>query len=274
MILLMLACASTKAPSQASPDVSDSGLASQSTTDTGTVSLPETDDTLVQPSMNAQEVAQTLSTTLASIPDPMEIIEAYQFLMTQGDEVCPGNDMNIVDTWLYGCDASTGYSYAGVTDWFDEPYETGTLTGVAGDFWITTPEDQQLEGGGHSVVFQSSAILVGEIAGSWRWDDGSPWLTLGFSGSLVMEYVHPVHIKIDGAANIAGTHIAALDLSLSLACGWGPAGSLSLRDPEGGWYKMTFESCQPCATVVFEGEEIGESCVDFAAFQAKMESRL
>jgi hypothetical protein len=274
MILLLLACASPKAPvngTDTGAHTVDSGEA------VGAFDLPEIEETMVQPTLSASEVAERLTTALSQVPDPTEIVEIYQFLMAQGDATCPGPGMNIVDTWLYGCDATTGYSYSGVTDWMNELHTeegmTGTLTGVAGDFWIDTPDGLQLEGGGHSVTFTSDWLWVGEIAGSWRWDGGSAWLAHGFSGNLFMEYIANIQFSMWGAANLNGTHIAAHDLTIGAVCG-GPIGSLSLRDPGGGWHKMVFTSCEPCTSVVFEGVDLGEACVEFSALLAEMESRL
>jgi len=288
MILLLLACAGSKgpaegAPSTGTPDATDTGVTvvvdtgEVSPTDTGIPPLPTVEETLVQPTLSATEVADRLTTALGNVPDPTEILETYQFLMGQGDATCPGPGLNIVDTWLYGCDATTGYSYAGVTDWVEELFEedglTGDINSVAGDFWIDTPEGHQMEGGGHSVIFRNDWVWIGEIAGSWRWDAGSDWLQNGFSGALTMEYISFIALNLRGAADINGTHIAASELSIELSCG-GPTGGLALRDPEGGWHKMTFSDCHPCAPVVFEGQDLGEACVDFTGVLAAVGARL
>jgi hypothetical protein len=276
MILLLLACANTKAPEQSGPR-HDSGVAVTDTAPTDTPSLPDIEETLVEPSLTAAEVGEMLSAALSQMPDAMEVIEAYRFLMTQGDEICPGPGMNILDTWLYGCDATTGYSYAGVSDWLEEEYDqdgvTGMVTGIAGDFWIDTPDGQQLEGGGHCVIFRNSWIWVGEVVGSWSWGGGSAWVKDGYSGYLKMEYISGVDFNMNGAADIAGTHIAATDFTILSDCE-GPIGDLSLRDPAGGWHKLMFTSCDPCAQVVFEGSDLGEACVDFAPLLAELEARL
>ncbi|MGB0637932.1 MAG: hypothetical protein ACPGTU_01285 [Myxococcota bacterium] len=268
MILLLIAACGNTPPQNPSNQASS----------LETPDLPSVEQTWVQPTMTPQQVADAMSEALSTPPDPGAINTAYRFLMTQGDSVCPGNDENITDTWLYGCDAETGYSYAGVSSWIEEvPDEMPGMTllqGVSGDFWIEDPDGQRLEGGGHSVEVASDSIWVGDMGGSWRWAGGDPWLSHGFSGSISMEFIPGLVAQMSGAADINGTHIAASELSLNASCDYGPSGSLSLRDPNGGWYTMHFTECDPCASVTFEGEEHGESCVDFTGFIQALQLRL
>ena len=263
MIWVLLACTGQ-------PTLDGQKATPATLTDTGTPGLPDIGETQATPSMTAEEVAQTIALAMSTPPDPDEIIDTYLWLMGEGDTICPGDPLNITDIWLYGCDASTGYSYAGVTEWIDDIFVegpiVGTVKGLAGDFWIDTPEGHQLEAGGHSVKISSETVWIAEIAGSWAWSDGPDWLSSGSSGNLTQEYIKDIYVAFRGAANISGIHIAGHDLTFPEACGGHPVGSVSLRDPTGGWYRLDFPSCDSCTDVVFEGTSVGEACVDFSQY--------
>ena len=229
----------------------------------------------VTPSMSADEAAAALSAALGSPPDSTETTAAYRMLMAQGDEYCPGNEYYITDIHLYGCDSSTGYHFAGISDWLEEEVDAGLnawLEGVAGDFWIVTPDGELFEAGGHSVYISGDTFWMRELAGSWLWQGGDPWIASGFSGSLIIEEEYARGIRMSGGAQIQGVSWSATELMLPAGCDYGPVGRLGLRDPGGGWYTMVFEDCEPCATVMFEETELGEACVDFAPFLAAMEA--
>ena len=117
-------------------------------------------------------------------------------------------------------------------------------------------------------------MLAAEMAGSWRWEDGSAPLAYGFSGNILIEFVDDFAVTMRGAADILGTHVAAQDYMLSAICDYGPSGKLSLRDPGGGWYELNFSNCNPCTDVYFEGELLGETCVDMSGFVSALRSRL
>ncbi len=276
MIWLLLACTT----SDGDPDKNKTDSTTEATLsgDTGPPPLPDITATGAKPSLSAEEVAAHLGAAWATPPHPGEVIDTYAYLMSMGDPECPGDPNNITDVWLYGCTSLSGYSYAGVSQLFFERITTqafaGDLSGVSGDFWIDTATGATLEGGGHAVMVREEGIWIGEMAGSWRWDDGSPWLAHGFSGNIWIEFIDYFAIKLRGAADILGTYVAAQDFVLSAYCDYGPAGKLSLRDPGGGWYTMEFAGCNPCADVYFEGENIGNACVDMSDFVDAMRSRL
>jgi len=275
MIWLWLACAPVDKGATSTPEMADETTVIH---DTGETGLPAIEQSLVEPSLTPVQVAEQLSEALADLPDPEEAIEAYLVLMSHGDETCPGSEHIITDTWLYGCDASTGYAYAGVSDWLEGTFDQGgqilELNGVAGDFRIDRPDGTRLDAGGHAIALSNSDMWIGELVGSWRFGQGSPWLVHGYSGHLVVEVIRDIMSRIRGAINVNGTHLAARDLVLMAACGYGPAGGLSLRDANGGWYRMDFTECNDCATVSFEGTALGEACVDFGPLVENLGGRL
>jgi len=271
MIWLLLACSS----SNPEPKYVDRAVTQ---TDSSSPALPDIDQSPAQSTMTAEEVVTAIETALRTPPRPSDVTDAYIHLMTLGDDECPGDTENIMDQWVYGCDAATGYSYAGVTDWFSDEYEhlgqLGDLVGLAGDFWIDTPEGHQLEAGGHCVTVTAPGIWIGEIAGSWTWTDGPEWVANGYSGNLRQEIYSGGFISFSGAANILGIHITGHNLVLPDACPGKALGGISLRDPSGGWYRMDFEECTNCAELHFEGAPMGEVCVDFSGYIEIMKGRL
>jgi len=265
-ILALVGCASPSGGGKSSPVV-----------DTGGPALPEVEASTATPSWTAEDVGARLSDALSVPPLGGDALFAYLDLMSRGDEECPGNVHHITDTWLHGCTASTGYSYAGVSEYFEDPVGEpfpATVYGVAGDFWIITPEGSLFEAGGHAVEVAGDALWVSEVAGSWLWEDGPGWLASGFSGTLVLEKVEGIHARVHGAAQVQGTSWSANELILGPSCGLLPmSGRLGLRDPSGGWYTLPLERCDPCGTVSFEGEVLGEACVDFTGLHAILEER-
>ena len=278
MILLLLAC-SSGSPEEAEP-TSPHNHSTPTVTqqDTGTPSLPDITQDPATATMAPEEVVRTIEAALLTPPDPGPIVDTYIDLMTSGDDTCPGTENVITDTWLYGCVSETGYSYAGITDWTDGETDVGGgsahLTVLAGDFWIDTPEGHQLEGGGHAVRVTNESLWMGELAGSWRWTGGPEWLAYGYSGNLVIEYFQSIFIYMRGAVDINGTYITAHDLAWYTACDGGVEGALSLRDPSGGWYRIEFEACTPCGNLSFQGNDMGEVCVDFSDFITAITERL
>ena len=275
MIWLWLACSTVDPGGRPTPVVDDETITAH---DTGGPSLPDIDSDWVEPSLTPSQVAEQLTQALTDLPDPEEAIATYLALMTQGDDTCPGSEHIITDTWLYGCDATTGYSYAGVSDWLEGTFEQGgqvlELNGVAGDFRIDHPDGHRLDVGGHAVALSNPNMWIGELVGSWQFGQGSPWLVHGYSGHLVVEVIADTMSRVRGAINVNGTHLAARDLVLVAGCGYGPVGGLSLRDANGGWYRMDFTECNNCATVQFEGTDIGEACVDFEPLVATLGAHL
>ena len=276
MIWILLACSG----SGDNPGTKQNTDAAGTTTteDTGPPPLPEVSATGAKPSLSVDEVAHLIETAWSTPPDPGEVVDTYAHLMTMGDEFCPGDLYSITDMWLYGCTAETGYSFAGVSESFYERIAQrgfeGDLAGVSGDFWIDTNTGATLEGGGHAVVIKEENLWVAEMAGSWRWDDGSPPLAHGFSGNIWIEFVDGFAVQLRGAADIAGVHVAAQDYMLSAFCDYGPTGKLSLRDPSGGWYDLSFSNCNPCTDVYFEGEILGETCLDMSGLVDALRGRL
>jgi hypothetical protein len=275
MILLLLAC--TTHGDGDGQNIERTMIDAEST-DSASPTMPDIEQEPAVATLTPDDIVVALEEALSRPPDPSPILDTYIDLMAAGDSTCPGSDYILTDTWLYGCEATTGYSYAGITDWMDDdtdsPGGVAQLTVLAGDFWIDTPDGHQLEGGGHAARVQGDTVWISEMVGSWRWTDGPDWLSHGYSGNIVIEHIAGIVTSMKGAADINGTYVTAHELAWPNSCNGGASGALSLRDPTGGWYRIEFEDCSTCGDLSFEGLAMGEVCLDFSPFLTEISSRL
>ncbi|MCP4805529.1 MAG: hypothetical protein GY884_09285 [Proteobacteria bacterium] len=52
-------------------------------------------------------------------------------------------------------------------------------------------------------------------------------------------------------------------------CAAEPAGTILVRDEVGYWYELVFDgSCDGCGSVQWEGETLGEACIDVSPLYA------
>ena len=72
-------------------------------------------------------------------------------------------------------------------------------------------------------------------------------------------------MEIDGALQFYSTHwfMEALRIESAADCDWRASGSVSIRDPGGGWSRLDLVGdCSGCGEVIFESEEsLGELCL-------------
>ena len=115
-------------------------------------------------------------------------------------------------------------------------------------------------------MLTNGLVWVGDLSGSWQYTGGSDWFQYGFSGTIGLQIIPNFYVHIEGAMDVMGTHVAMHDLMLPADCDGGAQGALSLRDPNGGWYRLTFSTCTSCASMSFEDEPMGDTCVDFEPF--------
>lgn len=258
------------------------GPAGGAADDTGTSgTLPDVALEEPAPTWSAAEVEAHLQATLAlGLPAPATPRDAYLALMAAGDEVCPGDSHQILDTYLQGCTATSGVWYAGISEWIEEHQDLvfgkGSfrldLWALLGDFEIVDAEGQQFHSGGHVAAWtgqtETSRFWGGEIAGTWLWEGHEGWLSEEVSASLSYDGYqfgeHPRTLTAQGGVTWHGTSLHFDELVFSEACPDHPGGVLSVRDPVGSWHRLELTECEPCAEVVFaEGEVLGEACLDF-----------
>lgn len=198
----------------------------------------------------------------------------------------------------------SGYSfyvlYQDMDDGAGNLYNGESLSGVSR---IETPDGHVFEAGGaayyydmtHSAQDESDidyTYFVSIVQGSFAYDGpeaSGSWVEEGVSPDLVYygAYVPSLegHLaSLDGSVGGLSGEISYLVFdSLTLydaaltSCPQEPGGGFSVRGSDGYWYDVTFDGavewgeqvqpavCDGCGKLWFEGEEMGEVCVDFSS---------
>jgi hypothetical protein len=268
--LLLPACdAPPAADRSANPPADTSG---DTTSDPG-VTPPD-------PAWTADEVEVRLNAGISlGFPDPFHPIDVYaDLLRTGGTYDCPGTgDLNLEESFS-GCTASTGYLFAGQAYW------TGSVEGdrdvdLKGDCYIIDPDGNWFVGGGELAYAETTAdgthTWSAEVAGTWGyplsegWTAETPSVALFYEGSEGAEAT----LRIEGGYARPDAQMYFDGVAFG-ECGDAPTGAVRLRDPTGYWYTVTFDGCTGCGPVTFEGEELGEACVDLTAAAAGLTATL
>jgi len=213
------------------------------------------------------------------VPTPVAPRDAYIALMAEGDDLCPGDPLQILDTFIMGCTATSGTWYAGISEWQEQhnvdrfgKYEIELdMWALLGDFEIVDAEGREFHSGGHVAAW--SLKLGGmhrrgaEMSGSWLWEGHDGWLDQGMSASVsyVVNSAGPArNLVIDGGLTVQGVTLHMDELTFGHGCPAHPEGDLDVRDPSGSWHRISLQACEPCGPVSYGGgEPHGEVCFDF-----------
>jgi len=238
----------------------------------------EVDDPVAE--WGAAEVEAAVEHVLGDdVPTPVAPRDAYLALMAEGDEVCPGDPLQILDAFLTGCTSSSGIWYAGISEWQEQhsvdhfgKFELELdMWALLGDFEIVDEEGREFHSGGHVAAW--SLQLAGmhrrgaEMSGSWLWEGHDGWLDQEMSASmsyLVDSAGSARSLVIDGGLTVQGVTLHMEELTFGQGCPAHPQGELDVRDPSGSWHRISLEACEPCGPVSYGGAEPhGEACFDF-----------
>lgn len=237
VLLLLAACQSS--PADTGPDTAAQGLP-----------VPEA----------VWTAAQTQDALTSALSAPLPGIDRatgdYLGLMARGDSICPGDPVAIKDGAVYGCDANTGMYYAGVSEYWDEQRDDAWFRSLAGDFLIQTPEGQSFEWGmGYEISWGPESASMRWL-GSLFWD-GDP------ASAERMSVVLAAGVSGDAGTLNGGITQGetVLDFDLETAADCPAQGLLAIRGPDKRWYRTTL-GCNGCGPLSFEGQELGEVCVD------------
>lgn len=221
--------------------------------DSGAVVLPQ-----AEPVWGPEEVEAAAESLLAApFPRLDHLDQDYLALMAQGTSSCPGLGNNIKDDAVYGCETDAGMYFSGVSDYFDEWRDGVPYRSLAGDFLITDTQGRTLDwGAGWEVYFVRDASYFRWL-GSVFWS-GRPATDGGVSVALEGH-------QQDGAFSVSGGMSLAqgtveLALRRDAACPLAQ-GTLSLRGPDQRWYRTALD-CSGCGPVRFEGQKLGQACID------------
>ena len=169
--------------------------------------------------------------------DVEDLADTWLALLAAGDSDCPGSDTQLQLPSLTGCTASTGYRYTGQATFTE--METGAWL-LSGDFTVEGPDGRVFYGGGAANDGASGTGWSSNVHGSFGWEGDTGWLGDGISGWW------------DGAGGDDGAPWVELDGGLTWGSDtfWfttlrrepstcdGLTGTLALRDPSGGWWKI------------------------------------
>lgn len=230
------------------------------------------------PGWSADAVVAAVDDALGTgFPDPFVPQEAYFARMALGDAWCPGDDVQLTDSVLYGCMTEGGTWFEGIAEFQRVEGEAAASMGLsvfevlAGDFIITTVDGLSLRVGGGALWTRSlpDGATPGpwsmEFGGSWTDEAREDWLGQGASMVLYVEGTAPEaggELWIDGGVGIGDHDLFFEDLSWTPETCALPAGRVSVRGPDTWWYTLDYPvGCGGCAAVRFQdGQRLGEHC--------------
>lgn len=302
MILFFLACAGRPDPA--------TGTASVSTPPAYDIG-DYTDDQRPSATFDQDAVEASLQAAideaLGSAAQP--ILDGYGEAMSQAEEGCPSlYELNGNLFWYDSCTTSSGTSFSGYgfyyvyedVDYLGDgtPFDGAVVYGLG---QIESPDGTSIEVGGSAgaLVGTSSdgvTLYISSVQGSFAWDSpeaAETWMAEGLHPSLtsyaavVTAYdVHYVSLDggLDGLFDARGdavplptatlNSVVLADEVVGFGCDQEPAGTISLRSPQGAWFNVTFDVssddysltgvCDGCGEVSYDGEVVGEACADFS----------
>lgn len=240
------------------------------------------------------------------------LFDAYLLASSDGDGMCPTEQTveegdAYYQIWQADCSTEAGSSYYGYAQYVadTEPGDDGWTNSyryVYGVASIDTPDGHQWRANGYfSSSYnwkESERYWDKSVQGDHAWDgveaDGT-WLAEGlrFEGyaASYTDGTGRTTVVSGGLSGMAGEVVAVSASNLQVLsaewtppCPQEPTGSVSVRAADGGWYDVVFDpptwddpgvdaaQCDGCGGLWFEGERIGEVCVDLTSMVAWSEA--
>lgn len=276
MIWLVLGCA-TPSTEKPPPTAGADTASAVGDDDTGEApGLPP-----VEPEMTAEDVLATLDEAMAlGLPTCPDFIRLFAEGLSMGDEACPGN-RSAFEIFV-PCTAASGAWMLGIGGYTDgsirQPDGTVTRHGsLVADFLMFDPNGARMDAGltcgllaqrtpDNAVTVESD--LTGSMTAAWR-DD---WFQEDVSGLMDVDIrIAPGgsrEVVLTGGMSWSGFTVSFLpELFYSDTCG-GARGAIALRDSRGYWSLVELGDdqggCSTCGDVTFEGETIGEGCLNLS----------
>ena len=223
------------------------------------------------------------------------VLAAYDETMMGAEYGCPSIwTYNGDPYWSDDCFATDGTHFDGYafhTFYVNQAQEDGSLqTGetFSGVVEITTPEGAIFTGGGDAWSLETTGATgttwSSGTTGGFAWDAATDgWMATSVVPELTMTLTRATdgstEVAIDGgytgAEGVDAVVFDALTLYTASTCATEPAGVLSVRDTDGGWYDVIFDgaaavetavdpdACDGCGAAWFGGDALGQVCVDF-----------
>lgn len=297
MIWLLLACRNTTVIEGEAPDVEPSTEPTEYEPPDSNVSTTDQEWDLVGMSDAVTHALSTVRTRHAT-----SILAGYSMVMSHADAYCPqAYTVNGNSFWYGVCTSTAGMSYDGYL--FYNTYEEYNLFGdgsiwdaelLSGATQMVDPEGRLIHWGGSAYLAEGVSVdgypvFYSSITGSF-WDDGSEtdWLESGQSDTVMMygvslssEGVVPSNaFMVSGSLQLSGAATAiefmefiTYSTAVGYPCWKEPLGALSVRDAHGRWVEVEFDvndnwqlegECDGCGRALYNGEEVGELCIDTA----------
>jgi hypothetical protein len=233
---------------------------------------PDLDVETVEPSLDglAEAIARSAGVAYAFHAGP--IVDAYELLLSSGDEYCPQlYQKEGGSVWYSGCSATSGTIYSGYGyeyAYVDFQQDGTTYNGaqIFGQMTLTDASGQVFhgDGGAMSLVGHTDDglgnVFYSGITGAFQWTaaDEETWLHEGDSaGITVFAMDYPDYgvrfVQLIGSVQVEGERgIFAVSFDgdvgtlfqsegLGAECDSEPGGVLSVRDPDAIWYEVAFD---------------------------------
>jgi hypothetical protein len=278
--LALGACSPEKGPAGEGAGADDSG--GEASGDSGGAEAEDEPRPLPERTYTDEALVAELERGLAlGVPSPRVLQHQYLEWMAWGDEVCPGDPLQISDSKVpkTGCTAESGYFFSGVASYVATEDGESTLTLMSGDFELRDLEGRAYVAGGVNRFIALPSVDSGgmdwrmEVVGSWRDGTAVGWLSgEGYSGALTAEGSYSTAgatARLDGVLSQGGVEYFFDQLTFDTAgCDSNPKGALSVRDPSGLWATITLdEACTGCGVIQWDGSESRSPvCVDLVEF--------
>ena len=230
------------------------------------------------PTYTTQEIESLInSLILKGIPQPLRVLELYEEFMSQRSSDCPRlenpNADDFMGVWDDNCSTAEGHHYFGTAlygaDLISDEHIDIWIFNILCSFELSDPQGETFIGGGEIEYKRErtdlETTLEARINGSFSYPPAQDWLgedshaSLFLSGNISNEQVT---LDLYGGFNQAETSIFFDHLTLiEDTCGRTTVGRLSIRDPSFYWIHADFSSCEPCASLSWFNQNIGEICI-------------
>ncbi|MCB9797915.1 MAG: hypothetical protein H6741_34985 [Alphaproteobacteria bacterium] len=213
--------------------------------------------------MTAEDWSAHLSNAAGlGIPEPLRPRDTLVEVLRNGDGQCPaGPTMRLSYSAAFGgCEASTGWVFAGLTEYTGEPpanAPAGSPFHLLADGYIIDPEDNWFILGGELELAVSEAGWVAEVTGSWSYPPAGAWMAHEASVAVwILGDAEGAH-QVDGGVNDGEGDVLFFD-ALTRA-GDELDGAVELRDSDGRWTRLDLDAGEGACGELDGGEAL---CAD------------
>jgi len=248
----------------------ESGPEDSYTADTPLAYEPNLDEEIAEPSLDglAEAIARSAKVAYTLHADP--IVDAYDLLLSTGDDYCPQlYEKKGGSVWYSGCTSTNGISFSGFgyESIFDNTESGGVVYNgaqVYGQMTLTDASGQVFHGDGSAMSLVGYAdgggnIFASAVTGAFQWTAApvTSWLHEGDSAGIsVFIGDYPTYgvrfVQLSGSVQLeekSGLFAVAFDPistlfetdGLGAACTSEPGGTISVRDPNAIWYDVAFD---------------------------------